>query len=145
MSGPCFSPQKTLESILSSFLWKNTHPLIVKSSLQVSKSSGGLACQNLHNYFISSQLAYVYDWLHADPQTPSVALLSTFFVFATSLKDELHKAQRSRCSCYSPIDVGFLAWKEGGNILMKSNQGPSPHCIMHKKLYYCTGGMLNLQ
>lgn len=65
-AAPIYLPKKLflkIESTLSSFIWSNTQLRIAKSSLQASKLKGGLAYPNLHDYFIASQLTYVYDSL----------------------------------------------------------------------------------
>lgn len=65
---------QTIDFSLSSFPWIGTQLRIARSSLQAPKSDGGLACPNLRNYFIASQLTYVYDWLHSAPPLLSFLL-----------------------------------------------------------------------
>lgn len=50
-----------LDSALFTFIWNSCQPRIAKSSLQAAKPIGGLACPNLRNYFLASQLTYIHD------------------------------------------------------------------------------------
>lgn len=112
---------QTIDFSLSAFFWNGTQLRIAGSPLQVPKADGGLACPNLHNYLIASQLTYV--WLVTFYPLHCSFLL--FFFASLLTTSELHRSVGSRFFRYSPVHVGFLAWQEWGQILLQSSQGVS--------------------
>lgn len=138
-ASPVFLTKKLfakLDSALFTFIWNDCQPRIAKSSLQAAKPIGGLACPNLRNYFLASQLTYIHDWLHSDPQTPSTAFLLSLFASPTSLRDELHRSRKTGGSRFSPIEVCFMAWREGVKILTQSQVDILPRAPLWQNLNF---------
>lgn len=57
---------QTLNSLTTQFYWKNKKPRISLSTLQSTKSQGGLEAPNFLQYFLSNQLQYLLKWIHKD-------------------------------------------------------------------------------
>ena len=65
---PIFIPKsffKTLDQIISSFIWNKGPARIRKSLLQKPKASGGLALPNFQAYYWSANIQAILYWLHS--------------------------------------------------------------------------------
>uniref|UniRef100_A0A669D0H5 Reverse transcriptase domain-containing protein n=1 Tax=Oreochromis niloticus TaxID=8128 RepID=A0A669D0H5_ORENI len=77
---PVFIPKSffdSLDSIISSYIWRGKRPQLDKAQLQKPKSRGGLALSNFRYYYWAANMRYIISWLyfHNKGNCPSWVLM----------------------------------------------------------------------
>uniref|UniRef100_A0A3B3CST2 Reverse transcriptase domain-containing protein n=1 Tax=Oryzias melastigma TaxID=30732 RepID=A0A3B3CST2_ORYME len=62
---------KTLDSAITSFLWKNKPARISLKTLKSAKRCGGLELPNFNNYYNANRLQYILKWSRNNPENNS--------------------------------------------------------------------------
>lgn len=74
---PVWIPKKLfrpINTILLSFLWGTGHLRFTLRVLQRPWGEEGLACPDLHSYFVAALLSHIHNWLVSDESNVAVVL-----------------------------------------------------------------------
>lgn len=74
---PVWIPKKVfrlMNTTLLAFLWGTGQPRFKLAVLQRPWKEGGLACPDLHRYFLAAQLSHAHNWLVSDESNADVVL-----------------------------------------------------------------------